>query len=161
MVFVTAHGGSDARIESLAAGADDYLTKPFDEGELRARIGNLLRARAQERALARINQRMENETHDAYKARLLESMLENPSDHFGRMIVVRTQHDREEAAFDLWQTTKMMRECEIAARWPRNPGSCFQWHRACEYYDVCTGCGSIDSNLHFRTAPTEHEELTK
>jgi serine phosphatase RsbU (regulator of sigma subunit)/signal transduction histidine kinase len=61
VIFVTAHGGAEARIESLAAGADDYLTKPFDEQELLARIRNLLRARAQERALVRANRRMESE----------------------------------------------------------------------------------------------------
>jgi class 3 adenylate cyclase len=38
---------------------DDYITKPFTEGELLARIRNVLRARAQERELAKLNQRLE------------------------------------------------------------------------------------------------------
>ncbi|WP_447982963.1 ATP-binding response regulator [Nitrospira sp. Nam74] len=53
MIFLTAKSGSEARIESLDAGADDYLSKPFEEGELLARIRNMLRIRAQERVLTR------------------------------------------------------------------------------------------------------------
>ena len=59
VVFLTARAGTDARIESLEAGADDYLTKPFNEGELLARVRNLLQARAQERELEDLNRRLE------------------------------------------------------------------------------------------------------
>jgi class 3 adenylate cyclase/CheY-like chemotaxis protein len=58
VIFLTARAGAEARIESLEAGADDYLAKPFDEAELRARIRTLLRARAQERELAALNRQL-------------------------------------------------------------------------------------------------------
>jgi signal transduction histidine kinase/class 3 adenylate cyclase len=51
VILLTARAGTEARIESLEAGADDYIAKPFDEHELLARIGNLIRSRAQEREL--------------------------------------------------------------------------------------------------------------
>ena len=54
VVFLTARAGTEARIESLEAGADDYVAKPFDENELLARAGNLIRARAQERELVQL-----------------------------------------------------------------------------------------------------------
>src|SRR4029078_4308468 len=54
VIFLTARAGTDARIESLHAGADDYLSKPFDEHELLARVGNLIRTRAQERELVQL-----------------------------------------------------------------------------------------------------------
>jgi signal transduction histidine kinase/class 3 adenylate cyclase len=63
VVFLTARAGTEARIESLDAGADDYIAKPFDEQELFARIRNLLKARAQERELAALNQRLADWNH--------------------------------------------------------------------------------------------------
>jgi signal transduction histidine kinase/class 3 adenylate cyclase len=54
LIFLTARAGTEARIESLHAGADDYLSKPFDEHELLARVENLIRSRAQERELAQL-----------------------------------------------------------------------------------------------------------
>jgi len=51
VMFLTARAGAEARVESLEAGANDYIAKPFDEHEILARVGNLIRMRAQEREL--------------------------------------------------------------------------------------------------------------
>jgi signal transduction histidine kinase/DNA-binding response OmpR family regulator len=59
VVVLTAQFGTEGRVESLDAGADDYLTKPFHEGELLARVGNLIRSRKGERQLAELNRRLE------------------------------------------------------------------------------------------------------
>ncbi|KKB75864.1 transcriptional regulator [Devosia soli] len=42
-LVLTARGAVDERIDGLDAGADDYLTKPFNNGELIARIRALMR----------------------------------------------------------------------------------------------------------------------
>ena len=51
VLMLTARDQVRDRIEGLDAGADDYLTKPFDFGELLARLRALLRRRADERSL--------------------------------------------------------------------------------------------------------------
>lgn len=49
VIVLTAQAGAEARVESLEIGADDYITKPFDESELLARIKKPIAARARER----------------------------------------------------------------------------------------------------------------
>ena len=46
VLFLTAKSDVDDRIKGLDLGADDYLTKPFDMGELLARIRAMLRRKS-------------------------------------------------------------------------------------------------------------------
>lgn len=46
ILFITARGQADERIEGLVAGGDDYITKPFDLKELMARIAGIFRRQA-------------------------------------------------------------------------------------------------------------------
>ncbi|MCC5986916.1 MAG: diguanylate cyclase [Pararhodobacter sp.] len=48
VVMITASGDRERRLQALAAGADDFLTKPLNDVILRARIRSLLRAREAE-----------------------------------------------------------------------------------------------------------------
>jgi DNA-binding response OmpR family regulator len=43
VIMISARAGEESRVESLDAGADDYLVKPFAFGELAARVRSLLR----------------------------------------------------------------------------------------------------------------------
>ena len=46
ILFITARGQADERIEGLVAGGDDYITKPFDLKELMARVAGIFRRQA-------------------------------------------------------------------------------------------------------------------
>ena len=43
VIFLSARAGEEARVESLAAGADDHIVKPFTAQELRARVAGAVR----------------------------------------------------------------------------------------------------------------------
>jgi adenylate cyclase len=65
VVMVTSHG-SEARIDGIRAGADDFVTKPFDQQELLLRVRSLVRIkryhdtiRAQASELAALNHTLE------------------------------------------------------------------------------------------------------
>ena len=68
VVLVTALDDRTSRVTGLAAGADEFLTKPIDRDELLMRSGNLLQLRAREVELQRRNvelvelQRFQDET---------------------------------------------------------------------------------------------------
>jgi two-component system OmpR family response regulator len=50
VLILSALGQVDDRVNGLRAGADDYLTKPFDFSELLARLEALLRRRSEQKA---------------------------------------------------------------------------------------------------------------
>jgi DNA-binding response OmpR family regulator len=50
VLFLTAKGSTDDIVNGLDAGGDDYVIKPFELAELRARIGALLRRGAREKS---------------------------------------------------------------------------------------------------------------
>ena len=45
VILLTVHGSSTSRLAGLEDGADDYMTKPFEANELRARVDNLIASR--------------------------------------------------------------------------------------------------------------------
>jgi two-component system phosphate regulon response regulator PhoB len=46
IIMLTARAGEEDKVQGLASGADDYVTKPFSPRELEARIQAVLRRRA-------------------------------------------------------------------------------------------------------------------
>jgi putative nucleotidyltransferase with HDIG domain len=64
IILVTARTGSEMLAEGMQAGADDYISKPFDSVELKARIRALLRIRRVESELAMVNRNLKMRTSD-------------------------------------------------------------------------------------------------
>jgi sigma-B regulation protein RsbU (phosphoserine phosphatase) len=60
VILLTGLGGRENIIQGLQAGADDYITKPFDRGELRARLEVGRRVVELHRSLAERVQQLED-----------------------------------------------------------------------------------------------------
>jgi len=59
LILLTARRGQEDKIQGLNSGADDYITKPFDREELRARVQVGIRVLELQRALAQRVQELE------------------------------------------------------------------------------------------------------
>ena len=106
------------------------------------------------------NQRLEDESPEAYRDRLVEAVSSAPSDYFMRAEVVRLDAEVTEAMADVWQLGRTMRENDLAGRYPRNPDACVRYGRTCEFFGVCTGEASVDDASLFRRSEAVHPELS-
>jgi signal transduction histidine kinase len=79
VLMLSARAGEEARISGLAAGADDYVTKPFSARELTARVQSLLAVSKARRETERLRAIAEsaNRTKDEFLA-MLGHELRNP-----------------------------------------------------------------------------------
>jgi putative two-component system response regulator len=68
VVFVTAAADRQSRREAREAGADDFLSKPFDEVELRARVRNSVKTKVWGDGLANESQRLKVAVDDQTRA---------------------------------------------------------------------------------------------
>ena len=64
IILVTARTGAEMLAEGMKAGADDYISKPFDSTELKARIRSQLRLRQMETELTLVNKNLRMRTSD-------------------------------------------------------------------------------------------------
>jgi hypothetical protein len=105
------------------------------------------------------NQRERDETPEEYGSRCLAAIVAEPDAYYQRAIPVRLFQEQHECAVDVWHTSQTMRDARRLNVFPRNPDSCFQWSRSCDYLSVCCGDVPIDDPLLFRHEEKDNEEL--
>ena len=98
------------------------------------------------------------ETPEEWYAHLKADISMRPDYYDQRLSVARSSDDLAEYLFDMWAVGREIADAERMGRFSRNPNAC-SMYGACEYFDVCTGCASIDDVNLFRTAETPNEEL--
>ncbi|MGJ3248399.1 MAG: HD-GYP domain-containing protein [Elainellaceae cyanobacterium] len=80
IIFVTALNDRRARLRGIEAGGDDFLTKPFDQLELSARVKSLIRQK-------RLNEDLDHAEKVLFSiARIVESRDPNTGNHCERLI---------------------------------------------------------------------------
>ncbi|XGV96011.1 MAG: HD domain-containing phosphohydrolase [Leptolyngbya sp. BL-A-14] len=80
VVFVTALDDRRARLKGIEAGGDDFLTKPFDQLELSARVKSLIRQK-------RLNEDLDHAEKVLFSiAQTVESRDPNTGDHCERLV---------------------------------------------------------------------------
>lgn len=78
VIILTALGQKQKKIEGLDSGADDFLTKPFDGTELKARVRSLLRIKSLHDEIQKRNEILNNILSKYLCESVSEKILENP-----------------------------------------------------------------------------------
>ena len=99
-----------------------------------------------------------DETPEEWYERLKADIAERPDYYYARVEVARSADDLTDYLFDMWAVGREIADAERLGRFSRNPQSCSAFGK-CEYFDVCSGCASIDDVTLFRKAETANEEL--
>ena len=110
ILMLTALGSTDDKLEGFDAGADDYLTKPFDFRELLARIAVLLKRSVSEPAdepqeLTYADIRINPQTHAVFRSDRLIKLTPKEYD----LLLYMVQHPeriitRDEITKNVWHT---------------------------------------------------------
>jgi adenylate cyclase len=78
VILVTALTDATDRVEGIEAGADDFISKPFNEVEIRARVRSLLRIKALHDQLERRNDLLLDALQRAVSPSVAEQILDDP-----------------------------------------------------------------------------------
>ncbi len=105
-------------------------------------------------------QREEDETAEAYLDRCRAAIAEKPEAFFLREDVVRLEREMVEHRLEAWEQARLIDEREAAGFASRNTDACFDFHRECEFFDPCSGSGSLDDQTLYRLRTTVHPELS-
>ena len=77
VIFMTALADSDNKVKGLSLGAIDYIAKPFDEGEVLARVRIQLKMQNLVHTLQSQNQRLQQEMEQRQAAEMMLQQLNN------------------------------------------------------------------------------------
>jgi PAS domain S-box-containing protein len=126
IIMVTALDDHESRIRGIESGADDFVTKPVDRTELRARVRTITRLNRYRRLLTERTQRQQAEEQTRQRSRDLALLNRVIATAASTLDVEETLHTACEAlayAFDLPQATAILlseqqTQCTIVAEYP-------------------------------------------
>ena len=107
-IFLTALGDKGHLLTGLAAGADDYLSKPLDREELQVRLASAFRVTQLHRRLASQNEQLEK-----LNGRLFRESQEDPLTHLGNRLRLEEDLDVLQARSRRYGHSFAMALCDV------------------------------------------------
>jgi len=77
------------------------------------------------------------ETDDQFVARLAEKYSCEDSDKFYRQVIYISDTLKKNLKKNLWAFTQSLLSAKRANFYPQNQASCYDYHRPCDYYNLC------------------------
>lgn len=158
-------GEFDARIEELKDKiASGEISKSAKGGTVKQRkdeTEDAFEARRIKGSMEWIGtiKRIERETDESFRERL-DSTCSGENMYHREVVPIIPAHV-EDIRVELWETLIQHEEAESRNRWGKNEASCFDFHRACDYWSICKSLDSqhvIEENYRRKLPHTEQAE---
>ena len=107
-------------------------------------------------------QRAEDETPEEFEERVEAAIVSDPDRYYRRpdAPIVRLEDELENMRQNIWEHCKRL-VADARSDWhPLSTSSCGDFHRLCDYFDLCTGDASINDRTRFRIREQSHPELS-
>lgn len=105
------------------------------------------------------NHRTEDETAEAFEARVCEAIAENPEAFYQRAVIVRTEDEMPLMRGDVLATIAMARVSTALNLFPRNTGNCKSFGSMCFFFALCNRTADM-SDPRFSSRKSSRPELT-
>lgn len=106
-------------------------------------------------------QREHDETVDEFETRLAEKVLGDLDRYLVRARISRSAEELAVAMQNLQAYALIARNAAARESFaPQNPSYCFEWGRACEFFDACANGADINDPIRYRKLESLHPELS-
>lgn len=119
IVMITALASKDDRIKGIEAGAEDFISKPFDHGEVLARIKMLLKVKSLNENLSNAYSNLASLT--SYGEEVIKTFNPEDFDFNEKIDSIVNKIIR--------QTGDMIDKPQVVVVGMRDEGNCYQWYR--------------------------------
>lgn len=106
-------------------------------------------------------QRETDETYQEFFVRVNRSIVENPDRYFVRQIVVRLEDELARMRQNIWNQVQELLRDERRDWHPLHTSSCGDFHRLCDFFDLCTGDADANDPTRFVQRRKAHFELSE
>lgn len=134
----------------------DILQKPDLEPK-RATPQDKLKTKKNGEVYAR--QRVADETFEEFSVRVAEKIASNMDETYKHIRIYRLDGEIDRSALDIWHGVWSINDSLTRGYFPRNPDSCHDFGRECDYSKVCSGVSELDDQTLFKSQRA-HIELS-
>ena len=99
------------------------------------------------------------ETDEQFQARLAEKYNNPDSTAYHREVILVSNDLRRVLRENLWHFTQTLLFTKRGGFWPQNNSYCFNFHRPCDYYNLCRNMDNPEILKEFYTSVKAHVEL--
>jgi hypothetical protein len=107
-------------------------------------------------------QRLEDESPEEFEDRISAAIVSDPDRYYRRpdAPIVRLEDELERMRQNIWEHCQALLADARKTWHPLSTSSCGDYHRLCDYFDLCTGDADVNDRSRFQIREQAHPELS-